>query len=163
LRTWPIAITLMSCTVLNVPAKSAPVPVNGAPNSQRKITIPVTTSLTVKLDQVVSAKTAGSDGGFTVTFSEPVTVDGVVVIPVGANRSWIGEQERSKRRRDGIELGVREWQIVPRDHVANHFQSEGHSPCGDEIHVRSSALAQRCRVNASNRANFAKATPKLRV
>jgi hypothetical protein len=90
----------MSCTVLNVPAKSAPVPVNGAPNSQRKITIPVTTSLTVKLDQVVSAKTAGSDGGFTVTFSEPVTVDGVVVIPVGATGAGLV----SRNAQNGAEM-----------------------------------------------------------
>ncbi len=82
LRTWPIAIILMGCAVLNVTAK--PVPANGANNRENKVTIPATTPLTVKLDQVVSAKTAESGEGFTVTFSEPVKVDGMVVIPAGA-------------------------------------------------------------------------------
>ena len=84
LRTWSIAITVMGCTVLNVPAKSAPALASGANNRDNRVTIPATTSLTVKLDQVVNAETAKNDGGFTVTFSEPVRVDGMVVIPTGA-------------------------------------------------------------------------------
>jgi hypothetical protein len=72
----------MGGTGLNVTAK--PAPVNGADNRESKVTIPATTPLTVKLDQAVSAKTAESGEGFTVTFSEPVKVDGMVVIPAGA-------------------------------------------------------------------------------
>ncbi len=83
LRTWPVAITLMGCAFLSVTAKSAPVLSNGGYNRGSKVTIPATTPLTVKLDQAVSAKTAESGGGFTVTFSEPVRVDGMVVIPMG--------------------------------------------------------------------------------
>ncbi len=86
LRTWSIAITLMACTVLNGTAKSAPAaPGYEGYNRGSKVTIPVTTPFTVKLDQAVSAKTAESGGGFTVTFSEPVRVDGMVVIPAGAS------------------------------------------------------------------------------
>jgi hypothetical protein len=84
LRTWSIAITLMGFTVLNVTTKPAPLPANGANNRESRVTIPATTPLIVKLDQVVSAKTAESGDGFTVTFSEPVKVDGMVVIPAGA-------------------------------------------------------------------------------
>ena len=84
LRTWPIAIALMGCTVLNVTARSAPLLTDGEHTRDGKVTIPATTPLTVKLDQVVSAKTAESGGGFTVTFSEPVRVDGIVMIPAGA-------------------------------------------------------------------------------
>ena len=84
LRMWPIALILMGYTVLNVTAKSAPVLNNGAHNRDSRVTIPATTPLTVRLDQVVSAKTAESGGGFTVTFSEPVRVAGIVVIPAGA-------------------------------------------------------------------------------
>lgn len=84
LRTWPIAIALMACTVLNVAAKPAAALI-GANNRGSKVTIPVTTPLTVKLDQVVSERTVKSGEGFTVTFSEPVKVDGVVVIPAGAS------------------------------------------------------------------------------
>jgi hypothetical protein len=49
-----------------------------------KVTIPATTSLTVKLDEAVSAKTAENGGSFTVTFSAPVEVGGATIIPAGA-------------------------------------------------------------------------------
>jgi hypothetical protein len=84
LRMWHLAITLMGCTVLNVTAKPAPVLADGANNRESQVTIPATTPLAVKLDQVVSARTVKSGEGFTVTFSEPVRVDGTVVIPAGA-------------------------------------------------------------------------------
>ncbi len=54
-----------------------------APTRGSKVTIPPATSFTVQLDQVVSANMAeGRD--FTVTFSEPVQVDGMILIPGGA-------------------------------------------------------------------------------
>jgi hypothetical protein len=102
LRTWPIAITLMGCTVLNVTAKSAEAFNNGAHNRDSKVTIPATTPLTVKLDQVVSAKTDESSGGFTVTFSEPVRVAGVVVIPAGASGAGLV----SRNSQNGTEMEV---------------------------------------------------------
>jgi len=53
------------------------------PTRSSKTTIPATTIFTVQLDQVVSANmTKGRD--FTVTFSEPVQINGVLVIPAGA-------------------------------------------------------------------------------
>ena len=102
LRTWPIAIALMGCAVLNVTAKSAPVLGNGAHNRDGKVTIPATTTLTVKLDQVVSARTVKSGEGFTITFSEPVMVDGVVVIPAGAPGA--GFVNRNSRNGTEMEL-----------------------------------------------------------
>ena len=100
LRTWPIAITLMGCTVLNVTAKSAPALTGGVHNRDSKVTIPATTPLTVKLDQVVSAKTAENGGGFTVTFSEPVRVDGMIVIPSGATGAGLV----SRNSQNGTEM-----------------------------------------------------------
>jgi hypothetical protein len=41
--------------------------------------------LKVKLDEVVLAKTAGQGESFTVTFTEPVQINGIVVIPTGAS------------------------------------------------------------------------------
>lgn len=84
LRSWSIAITLIGGTVLSGTARPAAALTSGAHNRDGKVTIPATTLLTVKLDQVVSARTVKSGEGFTVTFSEPVMVDGVVVIPAGA-------------------------------------------------------------------------------
>jgi hypothetical protein len=56
---------------------------NDAPTRRSKTTIPATTPFTVRLDQVVSANMAeGRD--FTVTFSEPVQINGVLIIPAGA-------------------------------------------------------------------------------
>jgi hypothetical protein len=49
-----------------------------------RITIPATTQFTVQLDRAISANMA--DGkGFTVTFSEPVQINGMLVIPAGAS------------------------------------------------------------------------------
>jgi hypothetical protein len=76
-------MALTGCTVLNVAANPAAALI-GANNRDGKVTIPATTSLTVKLDQVVSERTVKSGEGFTVTFSEPVRVSGLVVIPAGA-------------------------------------------------------------------------------
>ncbi len=54
-----------------------------APTRGSKITIPATTPFTVQLDQAVSANMAeGRD--FTVTFSEPVQINGTLLIPAGA-------------------------------------------------------------------------------
>ncbi len=100
LRTWPIAITMMGCTFLNVTAKSALALTDGAHNRDSKVTVPATTPLTVKLDQVVSAKTAESSGGFTVTFSEPVRVDGMIVIPAGATGAGLV----SRNSQNGTEM-----------------------------------------------------------
>jgi hypothetical protein len=102
LRTWPIAIALTGCAVLNMTAKSAPAlnNGNGAHIRDSKVTIPATTPLNVKLDQVVSAKTAESGGGFTVTFSEPVRVAGIVVIPAGATGAGLV----SRNSQNGTEM-----------------------------------------------------------
>lgn len=84
LRSWLIPIILMGPTVMSVTAESGSALTNGGHNRESKVTIPATTQLSVKLDQVVSARTVKSGDGFTVTFSEPVRVDGTVVIPSGA-------------------------------------------------------------------------------
>lgn len=100
LRTWPLAILLMGCTFLNVTAKSASLFTDGGHSRDSKVTVPVTTPLTVKLDQVVSAKTAENSGGFTVTFSEPVRVDGLIVIPAGATGAGLV----SRNSQNGTEM-----------------------------------------------------------
>jgi hypothetical protein len=84
LRTCLIAIILSGCTILSLTAESGPALTSGAHTRSSKVTIPATTPLTVKLDQVVNARTVKNGDGFTVTFSEPVRVDGTVVIPSGA-------------------------------------------------------------------------------
>jgi hypothetical protein len=57
--------------------------VKSGPDHGGRITIPATTPLTVQLDQAVSANMTNGRG-FTVTFSEPVQIDGVLIIPAGA-------------------------------------------------------------------------------
>jgi hypothetical protein len=66
---------------------------DGLPTHGSKITIPATTTFTVKLDEAVSAKTAERGGGFTVTFSEPVLINGVIVIPAGASGAGLVSEE----------------------------------------------------------------------
>lgn len=67
---------------------------NAAPVHAGKVTVPVQTPITVKLDEAVSAKTASNGEGFTVTLSEPVQVDGVTVIPAGASGAGILNKPR---------------------------------------------------------------------
>lgn len=98
--TWPMAITLMCCTLLSGTATPATARSSGGRNRDSKVTVPVTTPLTVKLDEIVSAKTADSSGGFTVTFSEPVRVDGMIVIPAGATGAGLV----TKDARNGTEM-----------------------------------------------------------
>jgi len=102
LRSWSIAITMIGCTVLSGTAKPAAALTGGAHNRDGKVTIPATTTLTVKLDQVVSARTVKSSEGFTVTFSEPVKVDGMVVIPAGA--AGAGLVSRNSQNNTEMEL-----------------------------------------------------------
>lgn len=65
-----------------------------APAHGGKVTVPVQTAFTVKLDEALSIKTAGNGEGFTVTFTEPVEVDGVTVIPAGASGAGIVNKPR---------------------------------------------------------------------
>ncbi|MGC2615499.1 MAG: hypothetical protein WA354_15810 [Terracidiphilus sp.] len=72
-----------------------------APTRGSKITIPPATPLTVQLDQVVSAKMdEGRD--FTVTFTEPVQVDGMLLIPAGATGAGLVTSDAQHSRQ--IEL-----------------------------------------------------------
>lgn len=58
-----------------------------------KITVPVMTALTVKLDEAVSAKTAVNGSGFTASIKDPVQVDGVVVIPANSSAGGLVSKE----------------------------------------------------------------------
>ena len=59
-------------------------------NPQRGgITVPVMTPLTVKLEEAVNTKTAEKDGGFTATFTRPVEVNGITVIPAGSSAAGL--------------------------------------------------------------------------
>jgi hypothetical protein len=72
-----------------------------APSRGSRITIPATTSFMVQLDQVVSANMAeGRD--FTVTFSEPVQINGILIIPSGATGAGLVSGDTQHRHQ--IEL-----------------------------------------------------------
>jgi len=81
---------------------SPSISVEGANPRTGKITVPVMTSLTVKLDQPLSAKAAGNAEGFTATIIEPVEVEGVTVIPV--NSSAAGLVSKAAQGSGQIEL-----------------------------------------------------------
>jgi hypothetical protein len=77
------AAPLIALFLVCATAPSAFAFADGLPAHGSRVTIPATTALTVKLDQVVSANMPeGRD--FTVTFSEPVQIDGILIIPAGA-------------------------------------------------------------------------------
>lgn len=66
--------------------------VEGA-NPRGGITVPIMTSLTVKLDEAVNAKSAANGSGFTASIKEPVQVGGATVIPVNASASGLVSKE----------------------------------------------------------------------
>jgi hypothetical protein len=72
---------------------SVAVGASGADPRSGRITVPVMTPLTVKLDDAVNLKTAEKGGGFTATLAQPVQVDGVTVIPAGASAAGLVNKE----------------------------------------------------------------------
>lgn len=60
-----------------------------------RMTVPVMTPLTVKLDQALNAKTAVNGEGFTATFKTPVQVDGIVAIPANASAAGLVSKDGS--------------------------------------------------------------------
>ena len=59
--------------------------VEGATPRNGRVTVPVMTPITIKLDQAVSLKTAANGTGFTASIQQPVEVDGAIVIPANAS------------------------------------------------------------------------------
>lgn len=62
-------------------------------NPRGGLTVPVMTALTVKLDETVSAKTAGNGSGFTATIKDPIQVNGATVIPANASAAGLISKE----------------------------------------------------------------------
>jgi hypothetical protein len=61
----------------------------GADPRSGRITVPVMTPFTVKLDDAVNIKTAEKGAGFTATLTRPVQIDGITVIPAGASAAGL--------------------------------------------------------------------------
>ena len=66
--------------------------VEGA-NPRSGITVPIMTSLTVKLDEAVNAKSASNGAGFTASIKDPVQVGGITVIPANASAGGLVSKE----------------------------------------------------------------------
>ena len=64
-----------------------------AANPRGGITVPIMTSLTVKLDEPVNAKTAANGAGFTASIKDPVQVNGITVIPANASAGGLVNKE----------------------------------------------------------------------
>ena len=67
-----------------------------------RITVPVMTPFTVKLDKAVSARSSVNGEEFTASFKEPVQIDGMTVIPV--NSSAAGLVSKDGRTSGQMEL-----------------------------------------------------------
>lgn len=75
--------------------------VEGA-NPRGGITVPIMTSLTVKLDEAVNAKAAANGAGFTASIKDPIQVNGITVIP--ANASAGGLVNKASQNSGELEL-----------------------------------------------------------
>lgn len=58
-----------------------------------KVTLPVMTAITVKLNEPVNARTASNGSGFTASIKEAVQVDGVTVIPANSSAAGLVNKE----------------------------------------------------------------------
>lgn len=58
-----------------------------------RISVPVMTALTVKLDEALNTKTVVNGAGFTASIKDPVQVDGIVVIPANASAGGLVNKE----------------------------------------------------------------------
>jgi len=65
----------------------------GARNNGR-ITVPVMTPFTVRLDKAVSAQTAVNGDEFTATLNEPVQINGMTVIPMNSSAAGLVSKDR---------------------------------------------------------------------
>ena len=72
---------------------SIPFSLGAASPRNGKITLPVMTAFTVKLDEAVNAKTAADGTGFTASIKEPVQVDGITVIPANSSAGGLVSKE----------------------------------------------------------------------
>ena len=61
----------------------------GADPRSGRITVPVMTPFTVKLDEAVNIKTVEKGGAFTATLTRPVQINGMTVIPAGASAAGL--------------------------------------------------------------------------
>ena len=65
----------------------------GADSRSGRITVPVMTPLSVKLEEAVNIKTAEEGGAFTATLTRPVQVNGITVIPAGSSAAGFVHKE----------------------------------------------------------------------
>ena len=65
----------------------------GADPRNGRITVPVMTPFTVKLDDAVNIRKDVNGRGFTATFTRPVQVDGITVIPAGSTAAGLVNRE----------------------------------------------------------------------
>jgi hypothetical protein len=79
---------------------SIPFSVEAANPRSGKITLPVMTAFTVKLDQAVNARTSANGTGFTASIKDPVQVDGITVIPANSSAGGLV----SKELESGVEM-----------------------------------------------------------
>ena len=72
---------------------SFPASIEAANPRSGKISVPVMTPLTVKLEEAVNAKTAANGTGFTATIKDPIQVDGVTIIPAHSSAAGLVNKE----------------------------------------------------------------------
>lgn len=116
-RTASLAVVFLACSGLQA--------AGGGPTSGR-VTIPATTPFTVKLDQAVSLKTTVSGESFTVTFNEPVQVDGVTVIPAGSSGAGVAHkdpQNSSQMEMNSVFINGRSYRVMTSPITFNHKDS----------------------------------------
>jgi hypothetical protein len=103
---FAVALAALLSTTINVEAAN---PRGG------RISVPVMTALTVKLDEAVNTTTAVNGAGFTASIKEPVQVDGIVVIPTNASAGGLitkGSQSTAELELNSVFVNGRSYRIM---------------------------------------------------
>jgi len=85
------------CFTIAAAALSVPFCLHAANPHGGKVTLPVMTAVTVKLDQAVNTKTIANGSAFTALIKDPVQVDGATVIPANSAAGGLVSSESAAK------------------------------------------------------------------
>jgi hypothetical protein len=120
-----------------VPPAKASAPAAGLVKGQR-VVVPAQTAVTVRLQQMVGAGLLATGGGFTAVLSEPVRVNGAIVIPLGARVRGVVTKEGKYSPEMALTSVLVDGKSRPVSTVSVSFNEQVSFPPGSEatFHLR---------------------------
>lgn len=85
------------CLTIAATALLVPFSLHAANPHGSKVTLPVMTAVTVKLDEAVNTKSIANGSAFTASIKDPVQVDGATVIPANSAAGGLVSKESAAK------------------------------------------------------------------